>query len=218
MEFREINTPISPAYREEARRAWLAEAPHHYSPWLHLLLPASVGVGIITLALGAIEAVRLWELLTVPLTFVLANAAEWRIHRDLLHKRDRLVPWLYEQHTPRHHVVFVTDDMALRSRAEYRFVLIPMVGLLLLLVGTFAPAAALSTLVGTNVAALFLATAVAYVLAYEWLHLAYHARRPSRVIARLARHHATHHDPRLMRKWNLNVTIPLWDWVRRTIK
>jgi len=27
-----------------------------------------------------------------------------------------------------------------------------------------------------------------------------------------------HHAPELMQKWNFNVTIPLWDWVRRTIR
>jgi sterol desaturase/sphingolipid hydroxylase (fatty acid hydroxylase superfamily) len=61
-----------------------------------------------------------------------------------------------------------------------------------------------------------------YVLSYEWLHLAYHlpqdtvlGRNP--LVRVLARHHARHHDPRLMQKWNFNVTVPLWDWVRGTI-
>jgi sterol desaturase/sphingolipid hydroxylase (fatty acid hydroxylase superfamily) len=33
----------------------------------------------------------------------------------------------------------------------------------------------------------------------------------------LRRHHAIHHDPRLMQRYNFNVTVPLWDWVRGTI-
>ena len=32
----------------------------------------------------------------------------------------------------------------------------------------------------------------------------------------LKRHHAIHHDPRLMRRFNFNVNLPLWDWVRGT--
>ena len=33
----------------------------------------------------------------------------------------------------------------------------------------------------------------------------------------LRRHHALHHDPKLMQKWNFNVSLPLWDLVRGTI-
>jgi len=59
------------------------------------------------------------------------------------------------------------------------------------------------------------------VLSYEWLHLSYHLPPESRVgrlrpIRALCRHHALHHDPRLMQRWNFNVTVPFWDWVMRT--
>jgi sterol desaturase/sphingolipid hydroxylase (fatty acid hydroxylase superfamily) len=61
-----------------------------------------------------------------------------------------------------------------------------------------------------------------YVVSYEWLHLAYHLPADSFIgrrwlIARLRRHHALHHDPRLMQKWNFNVTFPIWDRVRGTV-
>ena len=64
---------------------------------------------------------------------------------------------------------------------------------------------------------------MAYVLSYEWLHLAYHLPPDSFVgrlppIRFLRRHHATHHDPRLMMRWNFNITIPLWDLVRGTYR
>src|SRR5262249_10761628 len=73
-----------------------------------------------------------------------------------------------------------------------------------------------------NLGLLFLATAMAYTVGYEWLHLSYHAPADSfvgrsRLIARLRNHHAVHHAPELMQRWNFNVTIPLWDWVRGTI-
>ena len=61
-----------------------------------------------------------------------------------------------------------------------------------------------------------------YVVSYEWLHLSFHLPATHfiarlGVVKKLKRHHATHHDPRLMQKWNFNVTVPLWDWVRGTI-
>ncbi len=60
-----------------------------------------------------------------------------------------------------------------------------------------------------------------YVVSYEWMHLSYHLP-PESFVGRLAlvrfmrRHHAIHHDPRIMQKWNFNVSVPLWDVVRRT--
>jgi sterol desaturase/sphingolipid hydroxylase (fatty acid hydroxylase superfamily) len=61
-----------------------------------------------------------------------------------------------------------------------------------------------------------------YVVAYEWLHLAYHLPADSRIgrsrfIGWLRRHHATHHTPELMQRWNFNVTVPFADWVLGTI-
>ena len=37
------------------------------------------------------------------------------------------------------------------------------------------------------------------------------------IIRRLRRHHAIHHAPFLMQRFNFNVTVPLWDVVRRTV-
>jgi len=59
-------------------------------------------------------------------------------------------------------------------------------------------------------------------VSYEWLHLSYHLPHDhlvgrSRIIRALRRHHTIHHDPRLMQRWNLNVTVPLWDVVMRTV-
>ena len=60
-----------------------------------------------------------------------------------------------------------------------------------------------------------------YVVSYEWMHLAWHLPEDTFIgslglVRGLRQHHAVHHDPRLMQKWNFNVTVPLWDLVRRT--
>ncbi len=74
-----------------------------------------------------------------------------------------------------------------------------------------------------DAAAVFVATGCAYVMSYEWLHLAYHQPPDSlvgrnRLISWLREHHANHHRPELMKNWNFNVTLPLWDYVRGTWK
>jgi sterol desaturase/sphingolipid hydroxylase (fatty acid hydroxylase superfamily) len=159
----------------------------------------------------------------VPAQLVLLNAGEWLIHRDLLHRRTPPLQVLYDRHTPQHHMVFVDDDMSMRGVREFRLVLIPAYGILAALAGSLPIPAAIWLLAGQrNLALLFVAVTMAYVVAYEWLHLSYHLP-PDSFVGRLAlvrwlrRHHATHHAPELMQKWNFNVTIPLWDLVRRTI-
>ena len=199
-----------------------AEIPSWYSPVLHLLFPSVVGIACIALAAMQLHDVKPYELLIVPLVYLISNAAEWRAHKHLLHKRTPPLQVLYDRHTPQHHMIFVTHDMSIRARREWRLVLIPFYGVLTILAVTVPGAVALALSGQRNLGALFVMTTTFYVLSYEWLHLAYHMPPDSFVgkipgIAMLRKHHATHHDPELMQKWNFNVTVPIWDWVRGTI-
>ena len=192
------------------------------SPALHLLFPSVFGLAVIGWAVATLRSPAPADWATIPLTWLLANAAEWRIHKSLLHRRVWFATTLYDRHTPEHHALFVTDDMAVRSRTEWRKVLLPAWAIVLLAIAISPLTWALAAGLGPNVGRLFLATAMGYVVGYEWLHLSYHlpAAHPVArlgLIRRLGAHHATHHDPKLMAHWNFNVTIPLWDWVRGTI-
>jgi hypothetical protein len=212
---------MTDADRNALRARELAAIPAHYSPVVHILTPSLWGLLVIGACALLIRDLRAIELLTIPLMLVASNAAEWRMHRDWLHKRDRFLPALYDRHTPIHHRIYVTDDMQVRELREMKFVLIPAWAAIALFVGLLPFAAALWFFVAHNVALLFLATAMFYVVTYELLHASYHLPKDSRVgrlavIRALSRHHAIHHDPRLMQKWNMNVNLPLWDIVRRT--
>ncbi len=129
---------------------------------------------------------------------------------------------LYDRHTPMHHRIYRYGDMQVRSSRELRLVLIPAMGVIGIVIAA-APAAALTGwLFGSNVGWLFLMTASSYVVGYELSHLAYHLPEDGfigrRWLVRVMReHHALHHDPTLMQKWNFNVTVPLADWLFRSI-
>ena len=69
---------------------------------------------------------------------------------------------------------FVYDDMAMRSRDEFRLVLIPFYGILAIFLTTSPVTVALWAWASPNVALLWVATTMGYVVAYEWLHLSYH--------------------------------------------
>jgi hypothetical protein len=216
-----VETPLSLERRTALREELLAETPRWYVPWVHLFVPSFVGIVAILSLLASIRDLRPLELLTVPFVYLFANAFEWWIHGAALHRRHPLAPVLYDQHTPKHHMLYVTEDMAIRDPREYRLVLIPAYGLFLIFAGQLVVTTGLWWLGFRNVACLYAATAIGYAVSYEWLHFSYHlphehpvTKNP--IILRLARHHAVHHDPRIMQRWNMNVTVPLTDYVMGT--
>jgi len=207
--------------RDALRARQLAKSSRWYSPHVHLLVPSSFGFAVIACAIWVIHDLRWLEVLTIPLTWMIANATEWRAHRDLLHARSWIAPVLYDRHTPEHHMIYTSRDMAMREVREWRLVLIPPYGILLIFLVTCPVTAGLWHLGVPNVAALFAATSMGYVVSYEWLHLSYHLGPETwvgrlAILDRLRRQHAVHHDPRLMQRKNFNVTVPFWDWVRGT--
>jgi hypothetical protein len=208
--------------RDTRRTELVAEIPRWYRPDVHLAATTLIGACFSALAVFQIHHLRPVDLWTVPAIWLLSNASEWRLHRDLLHK---LKPWArvaFVRHTLQHHQLYFTDDMEIRSGRELRLVLLPPFAIAGVFLGTLPVTAALWLAFGRNVAALFVITTQGYVVSYEWLHMFYHLPRKSFIgrrwlIRKLGRHHAVHHAPERMNVWNMNVNFPLWDWVRGTI-
>jgi hypothetical protein len=213
---------LSPKARELLRARMLAAIPSWYSPTAHMLVPSLLAVTLVTLAVVFfVHDLRVWQFSAIPLLFVMSNAVEWRAHKHVLHRRTPGLEPLYDRHTPIHHRLYITNDMAVRDRREFRIVLLPAFAILVIAATQIPIVAALALIAGRNFAVLAFATSMGYVLLYEWLHLSYHLPADSfigrrKIIQILRRHHATHHSPDLMQKWNMNVSIPLWDWVRGT--
>ena len=156
------------------RRQLLAQASPRYSPALHLLLPALVGLTSVVAAISWLHQPSPWVWLTIPVGFIVLNAAEWRIHKSVLHRRHPLAKVLYTRHTIEHHSVFTTHAMDIHNRREWRLVLLPGYAIVLIVLLVVPLVAALAVLGAPNIGLLFGATCVGYVLLYEWLHLAYH--------------------------------------------
>lgn len=217
-----VGEVIADTGREDLRARIVDEAPGWYSPVAHLLFPSFFGLFVIVWVASKLTPMQTWEWAVVPLTWLLSNASEWRVHKRLLHKRRWFATALYDRHSPEHHMLFTHDDMVVRSRTEWRKVLLPAWAIVLLAIGVSPVTAGLWRWVSPNTGLLFLATAMGYVVSYEWLHLSYHlaADHPVSklgIVRRLGRHHATHHNPELMQKWNFNVTIPLTDLAVGTV-
>lgn len=216
----EVTQPLTK--RDQVRGAAIGRIPWWYSPWGHLAFPSTVGIGMIAAAVALLDRPTALELLTVPLVLLLVNVNEWYIHRNILHRLTWPLEELFWRHTPEHHVIFVREDMAMREPREFRLVLIPFYGILAIFVTTLPITIALWFLVSHNVALLWVASTMGYTVVYEWLHLSYHLPESNPIgrsvlIRFLKRHHAMHHTPELMQRWNFNVTVPFADWLLGTI-
>lgn len=204
------------------RARQIAAVPRWYSPYWHLAGTAGIGVLAITLAVLNLHAVRWTQLLVVPPILVFANFFEWWAHKNVLHRPRWPFGILYDKHTPLHHRIYRWEDMAIRNVRELAFVLIPARGVLGICFSASPLAFAIGLVFGPNVGWLALTTMSLYVVAYELTHLCYHlpASHPLQrvpLIKRLSAHHARHHDPALMARWNFNVTVPFADWVLGTM-
>lgn len=210
------------AARLQKRDAALAAIPRWYNPWLHLLATSGLGASVVVAASVNARGVLWWEWLLIPFIFLWANWFEWRVHKYILHRRTPGLGMIYELHTPLHHGIYTTDTMEIASAREMKLILIPASGIAGIVVAAVPPALLIAHFVTENAGWIYLAVAGSYMTFYELTHLAYHLPRANPVgrlpiVAALKRHHAKHHDPALMQDWNFNVSIPIFDWVFRTM-
>jgi hypothetical protein len=220
-----IPAPVSLARGDAGERLrvrQLEAIPRWYNPYLHLAATTGVGIVTVAVALVSMHHLRGIELLVLPAAFLISNGIEWCAHRNVLHRRMWPVGVLYDRHTPVHHKIYQYDSMAMRSAREFRLVLIPAAGVASVVAITAPFAVAASRLLTDNCGWLVLAESGLYVVAYELSHLAYHMPEDSFVgrlglVRVLREHHRRHHHPALMQRWNFNVTLPLFDWLLRSL-
>jgi hypothetical protein len=203
-------------FRAEYRAA---EIPPYYVGPAHFAFTLTLAVAGIVVCAAQVSAPTPWEWLAVPATILYANLAEYWGHRIPMHHPVAGMKLIYRRHAGQHHRFFTHEAMKLDDWRDLKAVLFPVLLVAFFFLGFGAPVAlAVAWLTTPNAAWLFAATAIAYFLNYELLHLAYHlppthwwARFPG--IARLRRLHHAHHDPSLMTRYNFNITYPIGDWL-----
>ncbi len=206
-------------YRDDYRATLI---PRGYRGGAHALFTFGAGSTVLLACLGQLQDMRPLEWLTLPLSLLYANLAEYFGHRFPMHRPFRGLGLVYKRHAGQHHRFFTHEAMPVESARDFRALLFPPV-LVIFFFGLFGVPVwfLLERLLSANVAWLFIASGLAYFLNYELLHTAYHlpashwlARVP--LVLRLRGLHQAHHDPRLMARCNFNITYPLGDWLFRT--
>jgi hypothetical protein len=191
--------------------------PVRYSGWLHFAFTSLGSLAVIVLCATQVTDPRWYHFVTFPVTLLFANAAEYFAHRGPMHRPRRMLKILYRRHALVHHRFFHGTHMQADSARDFYLVLFPPVMLFFFLGVVAMPIALmLFVLVSTTVGWLYAMAAMSYFLTYEWLHFAYHQPPNSWVgrlpgMALLRRHHQLHHDPRLMGRYNFNITFPICD-------
>ena len=219
------SSPVVAAGEETsaARAALRSGFSPRYSGQLHFAFTSALGWSTVLLALSWVQAPTALELLTVPLTLLYANAVEYFGHKGPMHHRKPGLSLVFRRHALEHHRFFTEARMAIDSARDVKMVLFPPV-LIVFFFGLFAVPAGLlvRALLGTNVAALFVASSMTYFLLYETLHLTYHLGEGTllgrlSLVKQLRRHHARHHDPSRMAAGNFNITFPICDAIFGTL-
>lgn len=213
--------PESVARAREAFRG--TRIPKHYSGTVHLATIVGFSILVAAASLALLDNVKPAEWLTIPLTFLYCNLAEYLGHRGPMHNKKRFLEGIFQRHTVEHHAFFTAEAISFDSPRDYRAVLFPPI-LLVFFFGFFAVpvGAILYYLVSPNVCFLFVFTAILYYLNYELFHFAYHVDPQSwlgrlPLIGRLREHHVTHHNKALMTRYNFNITYPVSDWLFGTL-
>lgn len=208
-------------YRETYRRE---EIPANYRGLVHLCFTFGSGIAVVIYSAGQLDQVQAAQWLTVPITLLYANLAEYLGHRFVMHRPVPGLGLVYKRHAGQHHRFFSHQHMELEDIRDLKAVLFPPVLMVFFILAfAFPVGITLSLLFAGNVGLLFVASAVAYFLNYEILHLAYHLPGDSwlgrrGLIRRLRALHTCHHDPSLMSRWNFNITYPISDLIFRTFR
>lgn len=206
---------------EERREQILSKIPSNYNPYLHAIIPSTFGLSVIVISLFFLS-VPTFSLLSIPIVLFLLFGFEWWVHKNVLHRKRPGVGFIYKLHEQAHHLIFTHEQMAMRDKKELWLVLMPPYAIVLAFL-MLAPIIAGIALFSTNVAIITLITTMVFFLSYEWLHFCYHQPKDSfigrnRLINYLRSTHTKHHNFLYMKKYNFNVTVPVFDRIMGTYK
>lgn len=204
-----------PAGPQAHRQALRATTPPAYRWWRHAsLIAAFTGAGM-AIALWRLDEPGPGDWLAFAGLLLFTNFGEYAAHRWNLHVRT-FPRAVYHRHVVEHHGFFTREHMAIDAWDDLRWVLFPPWALPLLVATVVPLAAGLAWLLPANYPWLLVLAVITYYGLYEILHaLAHlpddHALAGTAPVRALTTHHRLHHDPALMRHWNFNFAVPIFD-------
>ena len=198
------------------------ELPRYYSGIIHVIFAATVLVSA-TLYHGLqIQEISMGVCIAIPIIFLFGNWIEYVLHRFPLHHLRPGFKEIFKIHTKQHHQYFTDKAMGFETHKDFHLVFFPYWSPILFVVATSALGHfALAPIFSPEIGHLFAAMAPLNLFLYEILHFCYHLDEKNPLtkipfIRTLRQHHIVHHNPGLMKKYNFNLTMPIFDWIYGT--
>jgi sterol desaturase/sphingolipid hydroxylase (fatty acid hydroxylase superfamily) len=151
----------------------------------------------------------------IPIYFLVANLAEYLIHRYPMHHKYGKYNAIYA-HMTIHHNFYNNEHFYYETHKDFMAVLLPWYTFLVLSLIISVVSTMIYAATGLDNALFFALCMYGYYLLYEGLHFTYHARPESWIkkipmIDYLSRSHLRHHRYDIMSKYNFNITFPVFD-------
>lgn len=213
------DTPMS-ARQRKYREIYRSRIVGWYNGWLHVAVIYAIGIAAMTIYIGAMQDIRWYEWLIVPVVFLGANFFEWLLHRYVMHRPWNFAPFraIYQRHTLMHHQFFTDEEMRFAGSHDFRVTFFPPYALVTFLMMSVPMALVAGWLFTPNVGWLLIATTTTMYLLYEFMHACCHIDenwfvRNMPFVNTIRRHHTAHHNQSIMMERNMNLTFPIMDWL-----
>ena len=205
------------------RKTYREKIDGWYNGFLHVFIIYSMGGLLLYYYINSITNLKYYELLIIPIIFLLCNIFEWALHKYVMHK-PRNFPGaraIYSRHVMQHHQFFSEDEMRFAGAHDWRVTFFPPYALIVFTLMSIPGLIILKLIFSANVGWLFIIVSTSMYLIYETMHFCCHIGdnfivRNLPFVNTLRRHHAAHHDQGLMTKINMNLTFPIADWLFKT--
>ena len=95
------------------RKTYREKIDGWYNGFLHVFIIYSMGGLLLYYYINSITNLKYYELLIIPIIFLLCNIFEWALHKYVMHK-PRNFPGaraIYSRHVMQHHQFFSEDEM-----------------------------------------------------------------------------------------------------------
>ena len=205
------------------RKTYREQIDGWYNGSLHVAIIYSIGGLLMFHYVNNINNIIAWELIIIPVTFIICNIFEWALHKYVMHKPQNFpgARAIYSRHTQQHHQFFSKDEMRFAGSHDWRVTFFPPYALIVFTLISIPGLLILSWLFTPNTGWLFIITTTSMYLIYESMHFCCHVGdnfllRNLPFVNTLRRHHAAHHDQGVMTKINMNLTFPIADWLFKT--
>lgn len=188
-----------------------------------ILIITCIILGIAPLFLF-IKEIRYIELCTIPIAILIANIFEYVTHRFAMHNKIKFFGKLYKSHAGKHHRYFTYKEMEIDCDKDLRQVFAKPKFVILFTILVLVPISfILGKIFSFNISVLFFSTIIFYYFFHEICHLVSHVSDSNfllkiKFFEKIKKRHKIHHNTKMMREKNFNISFPMMDILFKTFK